>query len=334
MIAVITQLVIGYAVICAAVLLVCYLFFLRDMQKSAFSKLSCAALLAALTGLQLLHWQFLQDGADLFASTLYVFLLIATPPMFYFFSREVLLPETQVRLSDAVHLLPLALVFVMPNDLVTPVALTIGVGYSIWLVNVVFGLRRHVRRFKFELFFFGFFALFAIAVLVLALADDYLAPSVFHIAYANITGLALILIATALIGFPEILSDISAAARLAYSASTLKQVNVAEKLAALDRLMVEDKLFQNENLNLTAVAEALCLSPHQVSEMVNGQFGYGYSRYIREQRIEEAKRLLRADDTSSILSISLMTGFKSQSNFYAAFREIAGESPGAYRKKS
>ena len=44
--------------------------------------------------------------------------------------------------------------------------------------------------------------------------------------------------------------------------------------------------------------------------------------------------MLRTDDKSSVLSISMMTGFKSQSNFYTAFKEVTGESPGEYRKNS
>lgn len=334
MILLITQFAIGFSIISAIILLVAYIFFIRDMRKTAMSLAACACLLAALSGLQLLHWQFIHAGADLFGSRVYVLLLIGVPPAFYFFSRELLLPETRTRLSDIVHLLPLSLAFVMPANLVIPVALTIGAGYSIWLVRIVFGMRRQVRRFRFELFFFGFFALFAILVLILAIAGDRLEPAVFYYAYANTTAIALILVLSALIGFPELLSDISAAAELTYATSTLNNVDVDEKLRELDRLMADEKLFQNENLNLSLLAKALELGPHQVSEIINTRFGYGVSRYIREQRVAEAMQQLGEDQSSSILSISLMTGFKSQSNFYTAFREVTGQSPGSYRKNA
>ena len=74
------------------------------------------------------------------------------------------------------------------------------------------------------------------------------------------------------------------------------------------------------------------LSSHQLSELINSKFGIGFPRYVREQRVREAKRLLGEDATSSVLAISLATGFKSQSNFYTAFREITGEAPGTFRK--
>ncbi|MEM7366395.1 MAG: helix-turn-helix domain-containing protein, partial [Pseudomonadota bacterium] len=36
--------------------------------------------------------------------------------------------------------------------------------------------------------------------------------------------------------------------------------------------------------------------------------------------------------SQSVLSVSLEVGFRSQSTFYAAFREVTGLSPGDYRK--
>ena len=84
-------------------------------------------------------------------------------------------------------------------------------------------------------------------------------------------------------------------------------------------------------LNLGIVAEAMGLGSHQLSELINTEFGYGFSRYVREQRVAEAIHLLSEDSRASILSISLATGFRSQSNFYAAFKEITGQAPGVYR---
>lgn len=74
------------------------------------------------------------------------------------------------------------------------------------------------------------------------------------------------------------------------------------------------------------------LSSHQLSELINTQFDISFSQYIRQQRIEAAQQLLVNEPKYSVLSIGMEVGFKSQSNFYAAFKEIAGESPGSYRK--
>ncbi len=49
MIIVLTQLTIGFSVISAAILLIAYVFFLKQMQKTAIGLLACACLLAGLT---------------------------------------------------------------------------------------------------------------------------------------------------------------------------------------------------------------------------------------------------------------------------------------------
>lgn len=327
-----TILIIGFSVFSAGILLIAYLFFLNNMEKSAASRVAFTVLIASLTGLQLYHLDFLLfDAVNLFDYRLYVVLLLTTPPAFYFFSRELLLPDSKWSAWQVVHVVPVALAFFLPVNIVAPVALAIGAGYSIWLVRIVYGMRRHVGRFRFEMFFFGFFAFLALLVLALFFLVQFVDESVFYIAYANFTGIALILVVAALIIFPEILDDISDAARITYAKSTLNDVDVAAKVRDLEKAMAEDKVYQNENLNLRILAEAIGLSGHQLSELINTHFGTGFSQFVRQRRVAEAKRLLVEDRDASILSISLATGFRSQSNFYAAFREIAGMSPGNFR---
>ena len=260
-------------------------------------------------------------------------MLLVIPPAFYFLSKEILMPDKRKSALQLLHLLPLLLGFVFPASIVVPVAFVIGTGYAFWFAQVVYGMRMQRSRFKIEMFFFSLFALLALLVLILGLSTPYIDHSVFYISYANFTGIALLLVVAALIVFPELLSDITEVANLAYASSTLNDVDVDAKLAQLARLMNEEKIFQNESLNLSLLADTMKLSSHQLSELINTQFGFGFSRYIREQRVVEAKRLLGEDSHSSVLAISLMTGFKSQSNFYAAFREIMGEAPGNYRKR-
>lgn len=43
--------------------------------------------------------------------------------------------------------------------------------------------------------------------------------------------------------------------------------------------------------------------------------------------------MLLAEPEASVLSVGLAVGFASQSNFYAAFREVTGEVPGRYRRR-
>jgi len=81
------------------------------------------------------------------------------------------------------------------------------------------------------------------------------------------------------------------------------------------------------------VASQLSLSSHQLSELINAEFGRGFSQYIREHRIQHAKRQLLAEPKASVLSIGLASGFTSQSSFYTAFGQIVGQSPGKFREQ-
>jgi AraC-like DNA-binding protein len=96
--------------------------------------------------------------------------------------------------------------------------------------------------------------------------------------------------------------------------------------------MTTRKLYANEDLSLSSLAAELGISTHQLSELVNSRLGLGFSRYVRERRVAAAKQLLVAAPSQSILSVSLDTGFRSQSAFYAAFKEITGQSPGDFRE--
>ncbi len=334
MLAATTQVFVGFSILAAPVLLIAYLFFLRDMEKSLVGRVACVGLLGSMLGLQIYHLLFLHTGAEPFTYRAYMLLLLATPPAFFFFSREVLVPRSTRSPLHVLHLVPLAASPFLPIEWIPPVSFVLGAGYSIWFAMYVFGLRRHVHRYLFELFFFCFFAVLAITMLVLATSARAIGNEVFYLTYALFTGASFVLVVAAMIWFPEILEDIADAAHLAYASTTLRSIDVDTKLAELDRAMNQDRIYENENLSLAMLADALDLSPHQLSELINTRFGYGFSRYVREQRIAAARNLLRDDASASVLSIGLATGFRSQSNFYAAFREITGVSPGAWRKQA
>lgn len=327
-----SMLSIGFTVVCAAILFLAYVVFFKNVNKSWIAVSSCAVLLISLSALQLWHLEFLRNNTDLFPIAKYRLWLFLVPPMFYYFSRAILLPGLKNSPLLLLHLSPLLLNFVSRYELAIPILFIVGTGYSFWFANLIYGFRAQRKRFKVEMFFFGFFALLAVVVLILGISIPYMDHAYFYLFYANSIALAFILIVMSLLIFPDLLSELAAVATLSYAASTLKDVDIEARLRKLDELMVATRLYQNENLNLGMVAEAVELSSHQLSELINVHFGMSFSRYIREKRVREAKRLLASEPNASILSISLETGFKSQSNFYAAFKEIAGLSPGDYRK--
>ena len=326
-------LLIGFSVIGLGILLTAYLFFMDTVQKTMRGMVACAVLTVFLLGLQLQHLEHITTGVDLLGSNLYVLLLCAVPAAFYLFSRDILLPDVAFRTRDFLHLLPVLAAAFLAAKWIAVMAFVIGAGYSVWLARLVYGMRRNVGRFRFEMFFFGLFALTAVGVLVLVISLPWTGASLFYRAYAAAIGVSVALVMAALLIFPQILTDIYEAAKLSYANSTLKGVDVSARIEALNSLMAKDKLYCNENLSLALLAEAMELTTHQLSELINSHFGVGFSRYIRELRVTEAKAILAKDQRSSALSVGMMCGFGSQSAFYAAFREVTGESPAAFRKK-
>lgn len=324
----------GFSVFAIVVLLIAYLFFLPDMRKSISGKIACTFLLTSLALLQLAHYSYFTQGTDLISHRLYGMLLMFIPASFFFFARVILFTDVQHRWVDAAHFVPLILGFIIPLEWLPPAAFMFGTAYTFWFARLVFMLRGQHGRFKFEMFFFGLFALMALMALGLGLSLPYLDHQLYYTLYSNSVAVALLLIVAALLFFPKLLGDILEITELAYAKSKLSGIDTQSKVEDLERLMSIEKHFQNEELSLGNVAEIMELTPHQLSELINTHYGHGFPRYIREHRVREAKKLLLSEPDASVLSVSMMIGFKTQSNFYTAFKEITGDSPGQYRKKN
>lgn len=323
----------GFSIVSSLLLLLAYLFYLHEMHKTKLGKLACSFVLLGLAGLQSAHFLFYTQGLDALASRFYCVLLMVLPSAFFFFSRENLFREFSYGRLDGLHFLPVLISLVLPLSVIPAAAFLLGTGYTFWFARIIYRLRDQRSRFKFEIFFFGMFALMAAAALVLGLALPAMDNSIFYIAYGNSISFAMILVVAALLVFPELLNDIAIITELAYAKSKLVGINTEQKISELERLMEIDKLFENEQLSLAAVADSIELSSHQLSELINTEYGFSFPRFVREHRIRAAKSLLIADPNSSVLAISMMTGFKSQSSFYTAFKESTGESPASYRRK-
>ena len=88
----------------------------------------------------------------------------------------------------------------------------------------------------------------------------------------------------------------------------------------------------SETITTDQIAAHLFMSRQHLSRRFTKEAGIPLAAYIRNEKTEEAKRLLRYTD-KSISSIALFLGFSSQAHFSKVFKEITGMTPGEYREK-
>ncbi len=292
------------------------------------------ALLAALGGLQLAHFAWLYWGQPWIASLPYRMVLFAVAPLFFLFSQPLLHPQAlpDLRGRQLGHLLPVAMAPALPENLALPAAFVVGAAYLLWLARMLFALRQARVNFRLEMILLGGVFAIAIGVSVLGLVQSALPDKLFFSLYGISIGLAFLLVQTTLGFRPQLSEEVSETAQSAYATSTLKNVDCEAVLARLNELMRTEQLYVDPDLSLSGLAERLGISAHQLSELMNVRLGKSFSRYLREMRIEAAKAMLCGEPSASVLSVGLSVGYTSQSNFYEAFREIAGTTPGQYRR--
>ncbi|NJR64887.1 MAG: helix-turn-helix transcriptional regulator [Leptolyngbyaceae cyanobacterium CRU_2_3] len=86
----------------------------------------------------------------------------------------------------------------------------------------------------------------------------------------------------------------------------------------------------NQDIKLADLAALLEMSQFHFSHQFKQAIGTTPYQYLLQQRIEQAKRLLKQTD-QSIMEIAFMCGFNSHSHLSKQFRQLTGMTPKAYR---
>lgn len=303
-------------------------------RELAASRRMGLLLLAALTGLQLAHFAWLDLDLPWIDSVPYRVALFVVAPAFFLFARPLLHPEhpTGPWPWQLLHFVPVVLSPLLPSPIALPAAFTVGAGYLVWLGRSLYALRTTRAGFRREMLLLGGVFAIALGVAGIGLLQAELPGKLFYSLYATAIGLAFLLVQLTLGRRPSLSGEVGEAARAAYAVSTLGQIDCPTVEAQLQALMQAEHLYTDPDLSLSSLAERVQLSPHQLSELLNARLGKGFARYLREWRGGAARAMLLAEPSASVLSVGLNVGFTSQSNFYEAFREIEGTTPGQYRK--
>lgn len=108
----------------------------------------------------------------------------------------------------------------------------------------------------------------------------------------------------------------------------------AEKAArTLVSLLDVKKVYRRDDLSLSSLAEQVCVTPHQLSWVINRVLGVSYTDLVNGRRVAEVRERL-SDPTSnhsSLLQLALEAGFNSKAAFNRAFKRHTGLTPSQFK---
>lgn len=87
----------------------------------------------------------------------------------------------------------------------------------------------------------------------------------------------------------------------------------------------------DENLTLDDLADVAGLSTYHFCHLFKASMGLPPYQYVMQERLEEAKRLLRSTDWP-VMQVCLAVGYESLGHFSTLFKREVGLPPGAYRR--
>lgn len=110
-----------------------------------------------------------------------------------------------------------------------------------------------------------------------------------------------------------------------------------ELITRINQVMSDESVFCNSEFSLATLAKLAQSNTSYVSQAINTTYNKNFRSFVNEYRIKEAMKRMKNNDTYknySIQGISESVGYKSVSNFIAAFKKHTGMTPSLYQKLS
>jgi len=101
----------------------------------------------------------------------------------------------------------------------------------------------------------------------------------------------------------------------------------------LNRVLLEKELFKIPDLKLSDLSKELDIPPYLLSQFLNDNLNKGFSRFINEYRVKHAEKLFVTKTQLTLEAIGQESGFKSNSTFYSAFKQINGSTPANFKRQ-
>ncbi len=116
-----------------------------------------------------------------------------------------------------------------------------------------------------------------------------------------------------------------------YKNTGLKDKERQRILKALKHLFTQEQIYRSNTLSLLALSKRIDTSTHALSQVINENYKKTFFEVIAEQRITDAKTLLKEKPNEKISDIAFMVGYNSLSAFNTAFKNATGLTPSKFR---
>ncbi|MFD2725194.1 helix-turn-helix domain-containing protein [Hyunsoonleella rubra] len=117
-----------------------------------------------------------------------------------------------------------------------------------------------------------------------------------------------------------------------YQKSGLTKGLSKELKESLVKLLVEDRIYKQSNINLERLSEKLNTTRHNTSQIINEHFDMNFFELINTFRIKEALNIMDNDVHGSlnIIDIAYEVGFNNKVTFNKAFKKETSQTPSEY----
>ena len=99
--------------------------------------------------------------------------------------------------------------------------------------------------------------------------------------------------------------------------------------AKILKLMIDEKLYLQPELNLSDIANRLKTNISVLSGVVNNAFGKNFNDFVNEYRVKEFQERIQLPENKNItlLGIAFDCGFNSKATFNRSFKKFTGKAP-------
>ena len=134
---------------------------------------------------------------------------------------------------------------------------------------------------------------------------------------------------------PEVISSLGTKISNKLKSYSIPETDAQKCIARLEKLMTEEKVYIDSQLNEKLMAEKLGVQTYYLSKIMNDHLKCSFKEYINRARIQETQRLLENENSNdlTLFAIAVDSGFSSESVFYSNFKKFVGMTPNQYKKK-